>query len=59
MGVINQMEQVLELLEQAKNDSIEGFVVMEENAWTSYFNSMKESRDLISKVETLLHNIGT
>lgn len=59
MGVINQMEQVLELLEQAKNDSIEGLVVMEENAWTSYFNSMKESRDMISKVETLLHNIGT
>ncbi|ASA22565.1 hypothetical protein [Paenibacillus donghaensis] len=58
MRLIDQIEDVVRLLNNAKNDLEEWIDVMEEDGWTRYDNSMKETRDLIGEIESVLHNIG-
>lgn len=57
MRMIEQMEKVLRLLEVMKDDLKEWLDSMEEDGYI-YDVSIGESRELISKAESLLHEIG-
>ncbi|QSF43356.1 hypothetical protein [Paenibacillus tianjinensis] len=57
MGIIEQMQEALRLLEVTKDDLKEWIDAMAESSWGNE-DAIEESNDLIRTVESLLHEIG-